>query len=200
MTRVKVGGAEISAFRGPGLSWAGGAVVQPEADGTISLRLLAASVPVTVTEEPWASRGTWPVVVLVSSLTAAPVNLVRPEISGGASIGDVLTVTPGLWVYDESMGEPVLSYQWRRNGVIIAGAAAANYTLVAANAGCTLTVVETATSGSASASVVSPGVSIPSASMSASGGAGLITVTAFGGVPTLSASGGAGSITINSWG
>lgn len=60
----------------------------------------------------------------------APVNTVAPTISGTATVGQVLTSTTGTWT-----GDPTITYarQWLRDGVAIAGATAATYTLQAAD-------------------------------------------------------------------
>jgi len=64
--------------------------------------------------------------------TATPV----PTIAGTALVGSVLTAKPGTW----APGAVTLTYQWKRNGVAIAGATAATYTLALADAGTSVTV------------------------------------------------------------
>ncbi|TCL85817.1 MULTISPECIES: hypothetical protein [unclassified Rathayibacter] len=64
-----------------------------------------------------------------------------PTISGEGSVGQTLTAAPGTWV-----PAPVdLSYQWRRNGVVIGGATASTYQVIAADAGTALSVSVTGT-------------------------------------------------------
>ncbi|SNX71779.1 putative Ig domain-containing protein, partial [Cereibacter ovatus] len=75
--------------------------ISPEADGTVVIHLPtgAASLPIVVTSEPWASRGTWPVIVARTALEAGPVNLVPPVVTGSADVGETLTADGGLWIY-----------------------------------------------------------------------------------------------------
>lgn len=176
--------------------------INTEANNTASISPVGLStMSITVTDEPWASRGSWPVSVSIAALAAGPVNLVGPRIAGTAAVGQTLTVSTGLWIYDgEAMVEPTLSHQWRRNGTAIAGATGASYVLTEADAGATITVTETATSGAASAAATSAGLAIPASGLAAVGGAGTIAVSSYGIVPTPTATGGVESITINSWG
>lgn len=77
-----------------------------------------------------------------------------PTVSGSASVGHELTAHPGVW-------RPVhvtLRYQWRRNGVAIAGATHQHHTVTAADAGTTLTVsVRASKHGSATVTRTSSG-------------------------------------------
>ena len=59
-----------------------------------------------------------------------PANSVLPSISGTKTVGSTLTAVDGTW-----SGSPTLTRQWLRNGVVIAGATAATYVLVAGDAG-----------------------------------------------------------------
>jgi hypothetical protein len=72
-----------------------------------------------------------------SVLAPAPV----PTITGVAKVGSILTAVPGTW----GPAPVALTYQWKANGVAIAGATAATYKLAAAQAGKTLTVTVTGT-------------------------------------------------------
>lgn len=111
----------------------------------------------------------------LDALSGAPHNLAAPDIIDDASpaAGETLSLTPGLWLYDTAHPAPALSYQWRRDGVTIAGATATTYVLQAADAGTTITVAETATQNSAgSATAVSAGISV-----AASGGGDTTTFT-----------------------
>jgi hypothetical protein len=67
--------------------------------------------------------------------TAAP----TPTVSGVARVGTKLTATAGIW----GPAPVALSYQWKRDGVAIRGGTAVAYTVVAADAGATLTVTVT---------------------------------------------------------
>jgi prepilin-type N-terminal cleavage/methylation domain-containing protein len=69
-----------------------------------------------------------------------PLTAIAP-ITGTTTVGSVLTAgarTPAA---------ATVSYQWRRDGVAIAGATASTYTLVAADLGTTITVTATGTGG-----------------------------------------------------
>ena len=78
----------------------------------------------------------------------APTNSSRPTISGAATDGQTLTVSPGAWTGSTPINH---SYRWRRcdsagaNCVDIAAATAPTYTLTAADVGYTIRVRETAT-------------------------------------------------------
>jgi hypothetical protein len=71
-----------------------------------------------------------------------PANTAAPSIAGDTELGDVLTVTPGTWT---GVPTPSLSYQWRRDGVAISGATGSTYTIVIADNGADIDVLETAT-------------------------------------------------------
>lgn len=62
---------------------------------------------------------------------SAPVNSVAPVASGTGTVGQVLSVTNGTW----SNSPTDYAYQWRRGAVLILGANASTYTLVAADSG-----------------------------------------------------------------
>jgi hypothetical protein len=75
------------------------------------------------------------VTVVPRVFSTAPV----PTIVGTLAVGKVLTAQPGAWA-----PTPVtLSYQWKRNGIAIAGAVGTTYKLVALDAGTSVTVVVT---------------------------------------------------------
>lgn len=100
-------------------------------------------------------------VVSVSSGEApapeAPVNLVAPTISGTPAVGKTLTATPGEW---DTEGL-AFAYQWQADGVDVAGATSASYTVARADQGKTLTVVVTATGeGLPAATATSDGVTV----------------------------------------
>ena len=149
-----------------------GVDVIEDADTTIAITIAQAlpsdqDVPITVTAEPWYSRRiaaglTWPVLVSRADLTAGPVNLVPPVVTGSADVGETLTADGGLWIYAEAGPEPALSYQWMRGAAPISGATGLVYVVDPADAGAAITVVETATSGAKVASSVSNATAIPS--------------------------------------
>ena len=91
--------------------------------------------------------------VVVNAAAAAPVNLIKPAISGVAQVGQVLTAYPGQW-----SGAPAFAYQWKNEGVNLAGATHATYTLQASDSGDTITVTVTATNSEGSASATSAGL------------------------------------------
>ena len=83
----------------------------------------------------------------VQALSQAPQNTTPPTMSGTASEGQTLTVSPGTW---SGSPTPTLSDQWQRCGgsgggcTAIAGATSKSYTAIAADVGATLEVIETA--------------------------------------------------------
>jgi hypothetical protein len=58
-----------------------------------------------------------------------PVNSVAPAITGTATEGETLSLSDGTW----SNTPDAYVYIWKRDGVVIAGAAAATYELVTAD-------------------------------------------------------------------
>ncbi|MFT4187665.1 MAG: S-layer homology domain-containing protein [Aeromicrobium sp.] len=64
-----------------------------------------------------------------------------PTISGAARVGETLTAQSGAWTPAPSQ----LSYQWLRNGAVIAGATSATYQIPAGDLSATLSVRVTAT-------------------------------------------------------
>ena len=81
-----------------------------------------------------------------TSLATAPVgngtlSAPTPTISGSAVVGSMLTANPGTW----GPSPVALTYQWKSNGVNIAGANTATLTIPAASLGQTITVVVTGT-------------------------------------------------------
>lgn len=82
---------------------------------------------------------------------AVPVSTAAPSISGNPYVGQTLSVSSGSWSNDPT----TLSYQWLRNGAVIAGATNSTYTLVAADAGNTIGVTVTAANAGGSATATS---------------------------------------------
>lgn len=70
----------------------------------------------------------------------APVNTVPPTITGTPAAGQTLTAAPGEW---DTEGL-TFTYQWQRDGVDVAGATAATYTLTTADEGTAISVIVTA--------------------------------------------------------
>jgi hypothetical protein len=93
----------------------------------------------------------------VSAVDAvAPTNSVAPVISGTPLVGEVLTTTTGTWA---GIPTPTFAYQWKR-GVTNVGTNATTYTLVAADAGQSITCVVTATNAGGSANATSNALTV----------------------------------------
>ena len=81
-----------------------------------------------------------------------------PKITGTAKVGSTLTATAGIW----GPAPVTVKYQWQRNGKDIAGATAATYKLVTADAGTKTTVKVTGSkTGYKSVSKTSAAVAVP---------------------------------------
>ncbi|NOD65754.1 hypothetical protein [Ruegeria sp. HKCCD6109] len=73
--------------------------------------------------------------------SADAVNLVPPVLAGVAAVGEDLTITPGLWLFEGT--ETATTYQNARDGTPVAAVTFPTYTVVAADAGTDVTVIET---------------------------------------------------------
>ncbi len=110
---------------------------------------LTVSVPETGT--------TIEVPIEVAAAQEAIANLKAPKITGSPRVGKTLTANPGTW----SVAGASFAYQWNRDGSPIAGATAAQYTPVAADAGAAITVTVTASAeGYADGAATSKPVSV----------------------------------------
>ncbi len=78
----------------------------------------------------------------VSVTAAVPANSQAPQITGIARVGQILSVSPGIW--SGGTDAPSYGYQWMRDGSEISGATAASYFLTAADVGAMLAVRVTA--------------------------------------------------------
>lgn len=82
--------------------------------------------------------------ILDTESGTAPVNTVAPVISGGTSVGSILSCTTGTWTGNPT---PTYTYQWYRGVNPIGGATSSTYTLVAADVSnlikCTVTATNT---------------------------------------------------------
>ncbi|MDF9752817.1 hypothetical protein M2428_004295, partial [Arthrobacter sp. ES3-54] len=98
-------------------------------------KLITVMVTGTRTGYDSTSRLSSPTTAIANGGLSVPV----PTLTGTAMVGSTLTAVPGTW----GPAPVVLAYQWKANGVVIAGATAATYKPVAADAGKTLTVTVT---------------------------------------------------------
>lgn len=89
--------------------------------------------------------------VVPPSVTTAPV------IAGTGTVGQVLTCTPGVYAGNPA---PTVTRQWRRGATNIAGATGLTYTLVAGDAGQSITCRETATSAAGSVQATSNAIAV----------------------------------------
>lgn len=92
---------------------------------------------------------------------AAPVNMPGspPRIIGPVFVGSRLTASTGVWT---GYPAPVFTFQWKRDGVAIAGATAQTYLPVSpADDGVTLTVDVTGTNSQGNATATSNGKFVP---------------------------------------
>jgi len=79
-----------------------------------------------------------------------PVNSLSPAITGTQTQGQILSCSTGTW-----SNTPAYTRQWKRDGVAIAGATAATYTLVLADAGSVITCAVMAANSGVSGVAVS---------------------------------------------
>lgn len=98
--------------------------------------------------------------ITAGDLRNGTVTLNKPVISGTTGIGDTFTVAPAIQIYPGDDPDPHV-FQWRRNGFDIDGALGTTYTLVALDAGTTITVTQTY----GGVTVESDGVIIPADTM-----------------------------------
>lgn len=152
------------------------------AANTLVVNAGTGTIDISVTEPP-GFAGTYQ--ANTSALTGGPVNLVPPQISGTATVGQALLADAGLWIYETGAGVPAQSWQWRRSGVDIPGESAASYTMQTVDIGHSLTVVETMTNGLGQRSTES---AAPSAGFAPSDDAGLLAWFAADDVATLTTS------------
>jgi len=97
------------------------------------------TVTVTASKSGYSNGATTSAAKGIATLpfTTAPL----PTVSGTPAAGSTLKAAAGTWAPAPSS----LTYQWKRNGIAIAGATASTYKLVAADAGTKITVSTTAT-------------------------------------------------------
>ncbi|MDO8211102.1 hypothetical protein [Conexibacter sp. CPCC 206217] len=87
---------------------------------------------------------------------ASPEIRTQPTLSGVAQVGRALTCELGTWT-----GSPALTVAWLRNGLPIAGATSATYTLATADAGQQLACQVTATNAAGTTVSRTPALTIP---------------------------------------
>ena len=137
-------GAAIVAVNAPELT------IDVEANNTLTVNAELGTISITVVS-PAELAGTYQ--AQTADLDTGPVNLRPPAITGTEGIGQVLSASDGLWIYDPSEGgAPSQSWQWYRNGGAISGATTNSYTLTAADIGQVLSVDETLSQASGSRS------------------------------------------------
>lgn len=104
-----------------------------------------------------------------AALLAGPVNHIPPAISGTAELDEVLTKTPGVskWI---GLSTPTYANQWRRDGSAISGATADSHTVVSADEGKAVTLVEAATNAQGTRTATSNAIAIPAAGGGSGGG------------------------------
>ncbi|MDX8391030.1 MAG: choice-of-anchor U domain-containing protein, partial [Mariprofundaceae bacterium] len=114
-------------------------LVAADSGTTIKFEVTPVAATGTTTGTAITSAGT-------SILNSAPVFTGTPAITGTGSVGNTLSLT-GTTTSDVDGNTVALTYQWRANGVNIAAAIAATYTLTSAEAHKTITCVVTANDG-----------------------------------------------------
>lgn len=123
------------------------------------LTLVAGGPFVTVTvSAPPDYAGAY--VVPVAAAVATPVPLAPPVIEGVAAVGSTLSARGALWVFGAGLSGTARRWRWQRDGVDIPAAQARDYTVAPADAGATLTVIETFDFTLGSAASTSAGVAV----------------------------------------
>jgi hypothetical protein len=110
-------------------------------------------VLVTATNSGGLATNTFRVTVsaVVDDATVAPALVTAPTLAGTGKIGTALSVEPGVW---SGQPAPDLALQWRRDGVAIPGAIAADYLPVAADDMAELSCAVTASNAAGSLEAV----------------------------------------------
>jgi hypothetical protein len=129
-------------WRADGVDIAGAA----SASYTLTSNEAHSSISVVVTASD-GNGGSTPATSADTPVTnTAPVNSALPTISGSAAVGNTLSASDGTW--SDADGDSLsYSYQWRANGVDIAGAINSSFTVTASQSGTTLSVTVTADDG-----------------------------------------------------
>lgn len=112
------------------------AVVVTATEGTVSVTIAQGTYAGTYTSDHAGNPLT------VADITAQPLCLSKPVVTGGTAQNDTLTITPGLWIFDgDDRGDQ--SWQHQRNGVDIPAATDLTYLIQPADSGAVFTTVET---------------------------------------------------------
>lgn len=98
------------------------------------------AIDITVTD-PASLAGSY--TADLNALSAGPVNLIPPGVTGVAAEGEMLKAEPGLWISDATGGSPTQSWQWQRGGIDIVGATSDSHILTAVDSGQPVVAVET---------------------------------------------------------
>jgi hypothetical protein len=152
---------------------------QPASGGPFTLGISDGTTTTPVTDSGWTAGQRMIVLVVWSSVStftavvlnvvaapvapAAPVNLTAPAVAGSTPSGSTLTVTPGTYSGSPS---PTLSYVWKSDGTTIPGETATTYVTEVEDVTHVITVAETATNASGSASATSNGITVTTAAFS----------------------------------
>ena len=86
------------------------------------------------------------------SANEGPNPTTKPQISGINIVGEVLTVTDGIWTGTPA---PTFTYQWKKNGIDIIGETGTTYIVLPADSGQQITCLVTGTNIVGSASAIS---------------------------------------------
>lgn len=127
-------------------------------DGTIEITAEDGVMTITILP-PSVFAGAYD--ILPEALASGPINLVPPQIDGTPAIGEILTATPGLWVFDTQSGAPALSWQWLQDGVVLPGQTALTFSVPADGATFGLNEIITQ-SGTGTAVASATGIAIES--------------------------------------
>jgi len=111
-----------------------------------------------------ADTGTAMSAPVVALPVPPPVNTTLPTVSGVAEIGQTLTCVPGAWTRS-----PAFTFQWLRNGGVIAGSTNQTYVIQGGDANdniaCRVTGTISGSSADATSSAVTPELITPKASL-----------------------------------
>jgi hypothetical protein len=120
---------------------------------------------------------------LREAFPATPASTAAPALTGTPVVGQTLSCSQGSWSHEPTY----LTYQWTRNGTIIAGQTGTTYTLQTVDLGSPITCSVTAGNGAGAITVASNAVTAPKpivaagASASVKGNAAMLKLTCTGG-------------------